>query len=86
MGNWYYFFVHFMNKLLHFFTTIFVLGLVRGIKGCMSKNVTKRITYSSEFLKLEWDYAGKVVVQYGLVCAVAWNGERCAMWNEVDTW
>ena len=41
---------------LHFFTTIFVLGLICGIKGCMrmkAEHKTDSHNYSSESLKLE---------------------------------
>ena len=65
-----------------------MLGLICGIKGCMSVNEsrTKRIKVSIQFqsLKLEWGYEKWWCNMDGCVCAVMWNVERCAMWNEVE--
>ena len=42
---------------LHFSTTIFVLGMwYKRLYVNVWKNITKRITYSPESLKLEWGY------------------------------
>ena len=64
---------------LHFFTTIFAMGLTCGIKGMWMKEHNKTDTYSFENGVME----SSGVMWIG-ACAVARNVERCATWNEAE--